>query len=325
VEGLAFLGRRLIKAVAVVLGVVILNFLLIRAAPGDPAMVMAGEAGAADAQFLQQVRAEFGLDQPLPVQLWRYVAGVVTLDLGYSYRQKQPVVDLLAERIPATLLLTGSAFVLSLVLGVGLGALAASRAGGWVDSAVTVAALAFYATPIFWIGLMLILLFAVQLGWLPPFGMESLGAPLTGIDRLLDLARHLVLPMLTLALFYVAVYARLTRASVLEVRDLDFVKTARAKGLPPGRVMRAHVLRNAILPVISLAGVQAGQLIGGSILVETVFAWPGIGRLAFDALMQRDYLLLLGVFLSTSVMVVVFNLITDIVYGVVDPRIQVAQ
>src|SRR5690606_6591286 len=179
-----------------------------------------------------------------------------------------------------------------------------------------------YATPLFWVGLMLVLIFSVNLGWLPSFGYESVGANLHGFDRFLDVGRHLVLPVITLGSFYMAVYARLTRASILEVSQLDFVKTARAKGLPERTVIRRHVLRNALLPVITYAGIQAGGLIGGSLLVETVFAWPGIGRLAFDALLQRDYSVLLGVFFVASVVVVVVNLFTDILYTIADPRIE---
>jgi peptide/nickel transport system permease protein len=322
VSWLLALARRLGKAVLVILAIACLNFLLIRLAPGDPASVMAGEAGAADEKFVAQLRAEFGLDRPLPVQLWRYVSGVATLDLGYSYRNQRTVAAMLAERLPATLILTVAAFVLALTLGVALGAVAATNVGRWIDTAATILALAFYATPIFWIGLMGILLFSVQLDWLPAFGLETVGAKLTGTAWLWDRVSHLILPATTLGLFYVAVYARLTRASMLEVQGQDFVRTAKAKGLPPGRIVRAHVLRNAILPVITLASIQAGQLIGGSILIETVFAWPGIGRLAFEALLQRDYNTLLGVFLATSVMVIAFNLITDLIYGLIDPRIE---
>jgi peptide/nickel transport system permease protein len=179
--------------------------------------------------------------------------------------------------------------------------------------------LIFYATPIFWVGLMGILLFTVTLGWLPAFGMTSVTAGQGSPG--LDIARHLIMPALTLGLFHMAVYARLTRASMLEVFDLDYVRTARAKGLPRGRVVRMHVLRNAVLPVLTFAGLQAGQLIGGAIVVETVFAWPGIGRLAFDALMQRDYATLLGAFIFTSAMGVVFNLLTDLAYLALNPQI----
>ncbi|MGI4945709.1 MAG: ABC transporter permease, partial [Janthinobacterium lividum] len=226
--------------------------------------------------------------------------------------------------LPATLLLTGVAFAFALVTGIALGAAAARRAGTWADSVITVLALGFYATPIFWVGLMLVLVFSVWLGWLPSFGMETVGAGLHGWAAAADTAQYLVLPALTLGLFYMAVYARLTRSAMLEVAGQDFIKTARAKGVGEGRILRRHILRNALLPVVTLAGIQAGQLIGGSVLVETVFAWPGIGRLAFDALLARDYQVLLGVFLTTSVLVVVFNLITDLVYLAIDPRMQAA-
>lgn len=320
----SFLGRRLFKSVFILFAIVVINFLLVRAAPGDPATVMAGEAGAGDEQFVQQLREQFGLDRPLHEQLGIYLADVATGDLGYSYRQQRPVWDLIAERLPATLILTGAAFILALAAGIGLGTLAAMNVGRWSDSAITVLALVSYATPIFWVGLMLILLFSVQLGWLPAFGYETIGAGYTGWDRVTDIAAHMVLPVLTLGLFYMAVYARLTRASILEVRDMDFVKTARAKGLGETRIVLKHVLRNAILPVITFAGIQAGHLVGGSILIETVFAWPGIGRLAFDAVLQRDYQVLLGIFFVTSVLVIVFNILTDLVYSLVDPRIEVA-
>jgi len=311
----------LAKALAVVLAIIVLNFLLLRLAPGDPASVLAGEAGSSDEQFLAQIRAEYGLDRPLPEQVAVYVGNIVTGNLGYSYRQRRPVADLIFERMPASLLLTGTAFVLALLLGTTAGVLAANRQGRWTDSAITVLALVLYAMPLFWLGLVLILLFSVQFGLLPAFGMLSMGGKLNGLAYALDVARHLVLPAATLGLFYVAIYARLTRASMLEISTMDFVRTARAKGLPPGRIVRAHILRNAILPVITMAGIQAGQLVGGSLVVETVFAWPGIGRLAFDALAQRDYNVLLGVFLVSAVMVIGFNLVTDIVYRVVDPRI----
>jgi peptide/nickel transport system permease protein len=319
-----FLLRRGVKAAIVVVAIVICNFFLIHAAPGDPASVIAGQSGAADERFLAQLRQQFGLDEPLHVQLWLYLKGVLTLDLGFSHRQQQPVAKLILERLPATLLLTGAAFVFAVSAGVALGTLAAQRVGRWADSLITVLALTFYATPLFWVGLMLVLLFGVWLEWLPVFGMMTVGADLHGIAFALDVGRHLVLPALTLGLFYMAVYARLTRATMLEVADQDFVKTARAKGVPEAQVTRRHVLRNALLPVITFAGIQAGQLVGGAILVETVFAWPGIGRLAFEALLARDYPVLMGVFFATSVMVVLFNLLTDLLYAVVDPRVEVA-
>ena len=321
-QKLSFIIKRLFKAVVVLLAIVVLNFFLIRAAPGDPAQVMAGEAGAADAKFIEQLQEKFGLNKPLHEQLAIYVGGIVTFDLGYSYRQEQPVAKLIMDRLPATLLLTGTAFFISIALGLLFGAIAASRVGTLADTAVTSLALLFYATPLFWVALMSILLFSVVLGWLPAYGMVTVGANYTGFAYVLDVAEHLVLPALTLGLFFMAIYTRLTRSSMLEVADMDFVKTARAKGVHPARITRVHVLRNAVLPVITLAGIQAGQIVGGAVLTETVFAWPGIGRLMYDALFQRDYNLLLGIFFVSSAMVLLFNLITDVVYTFVDPRIE---
>jgi peptide/nickel transport system permease protein len=317
-----FLAQRLVKMVLVIVAIIVIDFLLIHAAPGDPASVIAGESGAADPKFLAQLRQQFGLDKPLYEQLWIYVSGVVTGDLGISHRQQRTVASLILERLPATLLLTGTAFAFAIASGVTLGAMAARRVGKATDSLITVLALGFYATPIFWVGLMLVLVFSVWLNWLPSFGFGTVGVELHGMAWLLDGARYLILPALTLGLFYTAVYARLTRASMLEVSMMDFVKTARAKGASEGRILRRHILRNALLSVVTFAGIQAGQLIGGSILVETVFAWPGIGRLAFDALLARDYQILLGVFLCTSVLVVLFNLATDLLYAWIDPRVE---
>jgi peptide/nickel transport system permease protein len=320
---IAFLASRLVKGVVVLLAIAVLNFALIRAAPGDPATVMAGEAGAADAQFVEQLRVRFGLDRPILEQLGIYLKGIVTLDLGYSYRQNRSVASLIGDRLPATLLLTGTAFVISLALGTLFGALAAARVGRISDSLITTGALLFYATPLFWVALMSQIVFSLKLGLVPNVGYETIGAGYTGLARVLDIGHHLILPAVTLGLFFTALYARMMRASMLEVAGADFVRTARAKGVAPGSVTRRHVARNAILPVVTLAGLQAGQIVGGAILTETVFAWPGIGRLMFEALAQRDYQLLLGVFFCSSAMVVLFNLVTDVIYRLVDPRIEV--
>jgi peptide/nickel transport system permease protein len=260
----------------------------------------------------------------LPEQLFVYVKGVLTFDLGFSFRQQAPVSKLILDRLPATLLLTLTAFVISLVLGILFGVLAARFAGTFLDTAITVAALVFYATPLFWIALMAILVFSVWVDWLPSFGYETVGANYTGLAHVLDVGAHLIMPAATIGLFFMATYTRMTRASMLEVQRLDFVKTARAKGLRDGVIQRRHVLRNALLPVVTLAGVHSGTLIGGAVLTETVFAWPGIGRLMYEALLQRDYNLLLGVFVVCSAMVLIFNLITDLVYRLVDPRIEFA-
>lgn len=314
------------KALGVILAVVVVNFFLIRLAPGDPASIMAGEAGASDPQYVARLREQFGLDQPLITQLWSYIKGILHFDWGYSYRMKVPVLELILDRLPATLLLMGAAFVFSIVFGILLGVLSAkTRYTGqrrWLDSVIVSIALVLYATPLFWLSLLAIILFSVTLGWLPAFGMQTVGTHLAGWAYIKDVALHLVLPTVSLGTFYMAMYVRLTRASLLEVMGMDFVKTARAKGVSPSRVIRRHVLRNGLLPVVTFSGIQLGQMAGGAVLTETVFGWPGIGRLMFDALMQRDYQLLLGVFLVTSSMVVLFNLLTDLVYRLVDPRIE---
>ena len=321
---LSFVGQRIIKGVIVLFAIVVLNFFLIRLAPGDPAVVMAGEAGASDQIFVAQLREKFGLDRPLPEQLFRYVKGIASFDLGFSFRQQMPVSKLIMDRLPATLLLTLTAFAISLLLGIFFGVLAARFAGTWADTAITVLALVFYATPLFWIALMAILLFSVTMDWLPSFGYETVGANYTGLAHVVDVGAHLIMPAATIGLFFMATYTRMTRASMLEVNRLDFVKTARAKGLTNNVIQRRHVLRNALLPVVTLAGVHSGTLIGGAVLTETVFAWPGIGRLMYEALLQRDYNLLLGVFVVCSAMVLIFNLLTDLVYRLVDPRIEFA-
>lgn len=323
-DKLWFVLRRLLQGAATLLLIAVVNFVLIRVAPGDPATVMAGESGAADEQFLQQLRERFDLDRPLPAQLASYLAHLLRGDLGMSYRQHEPVLDLILDRLPATLLLTGSAFVLSLALGVALGVWAASRAGTWLDSAISAFATLFYATPLYWLALLAVLVFALWLPWLPPFGQQTVGAGYTGLAHVLDVACHLVLPTTVLAMFYMAIYARMTRAAMIEAAGQDFVKVARAKGLSSGRILRAHVLRNALLPVVTMAGLQAGAMVGGAVLIETVFAWPGIGRLLFEALAQRDYSLLLGTFLFTAALAVAFNVVTDFVYTRVDPRIELS-
>lgn len=319
---LRFVGVRVAKGILVLVAIAILNFLLIHAAPGDPALVLAGEAGASDPAVLAKLRAQFGLDKSLIEQLWIYLRDMSSLNLGFSVRQQQPVLDLILARLPATLILTGTAFLMSLTLGVTLGIMASQRVGRWTDSLITTSSLVFFAMPLFWVALMSQIVFSLQLGWLPNFGYETVGANYTGLPRVADVAHHLILPATTLGLFFLALYARMMRSSMLEVAGADFVKTAKAKGLKPGVIIRRHVARNAILPIVTLAGLQAGQLVGGAVLTETVFAWPGIGRLMFDALTQRDYATLLGVFFVSSAMVVFFNLVTDFVYLAVDPRIE---
>lgn len=314
--------RRLLQPLGLVTAMAVVNFFLLRLAPGDAAQVLAGEAGAATPEYMAALRAQFGLDQPLWVQLGKYLWHLAQLDLGYSFRQGMPVLDLIVQRLPATLLLMGASIAFAIVVGAALGGLAAMRAGRLLDSLISVAALLCFATPLFWIGLMLVLVFSVWLDWLPVGGMFTVESGLTGWAYALDVARHLVLPALTLGLFYMAVYVRLMRASMIEVRRQDFVRTAVAKGAPKYRVLTRHVLRNALLPLVTMVGVQASSVIGGAVVVETVFSWPGLGRTAFDALYQRDYNLLLGILLCSSVVVILANGMVDLIYARIDPRIR---
>lgn len=323
-KGVAAIGLAaitwVVRLVVVILLIATFNFVLVRAAPGDPAQVMAGQSGASDPKILDDLRKEYGLDKPYLVQLGTHLGRILSFDLGYSYRQRRPVLDLVLERLPATLLLTMTAFCLALLIGTTLGALAGLAAGSVVDTIFTVLSLLLYATPVFWLGLMLVLVFSVTLGWLPAFGYETINAKLTPIERVFDIMKHMVMPVMSLAAIYLAIYARLMRSSIIDVSHQDFIKTARAKGLSGPRVVIGHMLRNALVPVVTVAGMQAGALVGGAVVIETVFAWPGLGRLTFDAVLQRDYPVLLGIFLILSIIVVFLNLATDLIYRLIDPR-----
>ena len=321
---LRYIIRRLFQAVPIVLAIIVLNFFLLNMAEGDAVDVLAGEAGSATPEYMAELRAKFGLDQPLPVQLLVYLKNIISLDLGYSFRHDMPVSVLIVDRFWPTLLLMVSTIILAVLFGILLGLLAAINLNTWKDAVISVFALITYATPLFWVGLMMIVVFSINLRWFPTSGMENIAAFYEGFDRFLDIAHHLVLPTITLSLFYLALYTRLMRASMLEQYGQDYVVTARAKGLPERRITFGHVLRNALLPVVTMAGVQVGALIGGSVIVESVFAWPGLGMLAFESLFARDLNLLLGIFLISSVLVVVVNLIVDVIYCFLDPRIEVS-
>ena len=321
---LLYIIRRLFQAVPIVLAIIVLNFFLLNMAEGDAVDVLAGEAGSATPEYMAELRAKFGLDQPLPVQLLVYLKNIISLDLGYSFRHDMPVSVLIVDRFWPTLLLMVSTIILAVLFGILLGLLAAINLNTWKDAVISVFALITYATPLFWVGLMMIVVFSINLRWFPTSGMENIAAFYEGFDRFVDISRHLVLPTITLSLFYLALYTRLMRASMLEQYGQDYVVTARAKGLPERRITFGHVLRNALLPVVTMAGVQVGALIGGSVIVESVFAWPGLGMLAFESLFARDLNLLLGIFLISSVLVVVVNLIVDVIYCFLDPRIEVS-
>jgi peptide/nickel transport system permease protein len=316
-----FLLRRLWQVVPVLLGIAALNFLILQIAPGDVVDVLAGESGAATPEYMAELRRSFGLDQPLAVQFVQYLWNLATLNLGFSFRQNTSVWDLIITRMPATLLLMVAALVIAVVIGSLLGVLAASRVGSWVDSVLSALVLLTYAVPTFWLGLMAIVLFSGRLGWLPSGGLMTVGAGLSGLPLVLDILSHLLLPSLTLSTFYLAVYARLVRSSMLELYGADFIRTARAKGAGEWRVTLVHAFRNALLPMVTMLAYQASSLLSGAVLVETVFSWPGLGRLAFEAIRSRDLNLLLGIMFFSSIVVVLVNVLIDMIYVAIDPRV----
>jgi len=312
--------RRLLEAVPLLFAVVLLTFVLVHTAPGDPVRILAGDGG--DAAYYAAMRAKFGLDRPLAEQLVIYLGSALHGDFGYSYVQRRPVFDVIADRIPATALLMVSALLLSMVLGIWLGASAARRVDRLADRVITVGTLIGGATPAFWLGQVLVLLFAVGLGWLPVQGMTSARGVAPGVDAAVDLLRHLVLPVATLGLLQLALITRVTRSGLIEASREDYVRTAYAKGLSPATVLRRHALPNVLLPVVTIVGSHFGTLLTGAVLTEIIFAWPGLGRLLFDATISRDYPLLMAMFLVASVSVILANLVTDVAYTALDPRVR---
>ncbi len=316
-------ASRLLQALGLVIAVVVLNFVLVHAAPGDPVETIAGASGGMSPELMAQLRTQYGLDKSLPVQLAVYLGKVARGDLGYSYFFNLPVTQMIAERVPATLLLVLSSVLLAFFAGTALGVLSSSKPNGWLSQFITVLSLVGFAAPVFWLGIMLVILLASVFPILPVAGMRSIDSTGTGgFADMLDVAQHLVLPTLTLSLVYLAQYSRLARSSMLDVLGSDFIRTARAKGLADRVVLYKHALRNALLPVVTVLGLQFGNVLAGAILVETVFNWPGLGRLAFESVLRRDYPTILGVLLFSSVVVVVMNQLTDLCYRFIDPRIK---
>lgn len=319
---LRMLLRRLLQLIPLLLGVIVLNFALIQAAPGNFLDVMTAEQQVSDPAIVERLRITYGMDQPPLVQLWRYVVSIAHLDFGFSYRQNAPVIDIIMAQLPATLLLMVSAISIAVLVGSAAGVIAAVKVGSGWDSLISALAVFFFAAPSFWLGIMLVVLFSVKLGWLPVGGMQTIGLDGGAWIQLVDVMRHLALPALTLGLFYAAIYARVMRASMLEVARMDYVRAARAKGLSGARVVVAHVLRNAMLPVVTLVGLQLGTALGGSVVIEAVFSWPGIGSLLFDSVMSRNYPVVLGVMVLSALVVAVCNLAVDMAYLKLDPRVQ---
>ena len=304
------------------LAVITLNFTLVHMAPGDAVTAMIGDMGGATPEMIVKLRAEYGLDQNLISQLFRYVSKMVRGDLGMSFTHNLPVMDLVLDHLPATILLVATAFLLAVFIGTVLGIIAAQKPKSLFNHFVTILSLSGYAAPVFWTGLMMLIAFSYYFPIFPAFGMRSAGFQGTTIEGVIDVANHLILPAVTLASIYIAVYSRLARASMMDVLGSDYIRTARSKGLSQRVVIYKHALKNALLPVVTMAGLQFSQLIAGAVVVETVFGWPGIGQLAFNSILRRDHPLLLGILFLSTLMVVVANLITDFAYRLLDPRIK---
>ena len=313
--------ERLLNAIPLVFGVIVINFVLVSLAPGDPVTALIGEYPAPP-DYVERVRAQYGLDASLPERLVRYLGSVVRGDLGFSFANRQPVATLVIERLGRTLLLMVTTVIFATAIGIVLGVWAARRPHSAVDRGATGFALLGYSIPEFWLGQILILVFAVGLGWLPAGGFRSIRGDYAGWAAVVDQARHMILPMLALSFRYMAITTRLTRASLLEVMNADYILASRARGLSERRVLWEHGLRAAALPIITVVGYNFGFIVAGSALVETVFGWPGVGRLMYDSIFTRDYPVLLGILLLVSVSVIVVNLFTDLAYALFDPRVR---
>ena len=317
---LRYIALRLAQVVPTCLGIVLVGFMLIHLAPGSPVTALAGDQG--DADYYAFMTHKFGLDRPLPEQLTKYVGNVFSGDLGKSYTQGRPVVDVIRERVPATLLLTGTSLGLSVIVGLILGMVASSRPQGLRDLTVSTVSLGLYASPAFFLGQLAILIIALRWGWFPVQGMTTARVHSTGLAHAVDVARHLVLPASVLAASEVGAVARLTRAGLINELASDHIRTARAKGVGEVRVVMGHALRRALLPVVTVIGGRVGHLLSGAVVVEVVFGWPGIGRLLLSSMQSRDIPIVLGVFLFVAFTVVIANLLSDLVYAWLDPRVR---
>ena len=310
---------RLLQLVPVTLVVIVINFLLVHLAPGDISTILAGDT--ADPAYLAVIRERYGLDKSFPEQLWRYLVQVGSGDLGLSFRSREPVFTEIMSRVPATLLLVGTSLALSVITGTVIGTWIARQPGSTTDSVVSALAVGLFSVPVFWLGLMLVLFFAVQLQLFPAMGMTSVDGPREGLGRVLDIIYHMVLPVLALMTVSVGQYVRLSRSAVAEVMGESYITTVRAIGFPDRTIMLHYALRNALLPVVTVLGLQLGLVLTGAVLTETVFSWPGLGRLIYDAILARDTPVIMGAFIAMSITVAAASLVTDLLYAVLDPRV----
>lgn len=312
-----YLRRRLLQMVPLLVGISIVVFAVIQAAPGGPEASLLESGRFVDPTVIDAYRRRLGVDQPVPVQYVRWLGAVLQGDLGQSFSTTRPVGAMIRERLPATLELMGASFLFAAVMALLLGGYSAARRGSALDHVATGISFVGIAMPVFWLGLILQLVFAVRLGWLPVAGTGTVGA-----SSLADHLRHLILPALVLAFRNIAGWSRYFRSSLIVAGQTDYVRTARSKGLPAARVLTAHQVRTALIPVVSIMALNIADLFAGAVITETIFAWPGIGRLFVQAMFARDYPLLMGILLMGAFTVVVFNLVADLLYGALDPRIR---
>jgi len=316
------ISKRALWAVLLLLAVLVLNFVLVHLAPGDVADTIAGSMGGASAETMDRIRADYGLDRPFAVQLFDYLGRVLHFDLGYSYFFNRPVAELVLERLPATLLLVITAQALALVIGTLLGVISARRPNGWWSHVVTLLALFGYSAPVFWTGIMLLIAFSLMVPLFPVAGMQDVTIAGNAFEHALDIAHHMVLPVITLTSIFLALYSRLCRASMMETLGADYIRTARAKGLSESQIILKHALKNSLGPVVTLAGLQFSAVVSGAVLVEAVFSWPGLGSLALQSIVARDTPTILGILFFSALVVVIGNLVTDLVLRLIDPRIR---
>ncbi len=316
------IARRIGYALILLLAVLVLNFTLLHLAPGDVAETIAGESGGASKEMLAKIRKDYGLDLPFHEQLLNYLDRVAQGDFGHSLFFDQPVTELIFEKLVPTLLLVVSSLFIAIILGTCLGVFAARRPSGLLSQVITVLALLGYALPVFWTGIMLVILFASFIPIFPTSGMDSGPLGASGVGYIWEVLHHMTLPVVTLSTIYLAFYSRLSRASMMDVLGADYIRTARAKGLSEQIVVFKHALRNAVLPVVTFAGLQFGALFSGAVLVENVFSWPGLGTLAFESILRRDTPTLLGILFFSALVVIIANLLTDLAYRLIDPRIK---
>ncbi len=311
-----FLVKRLLQMIPLLIGISVISFLIIHSAPGDPTSLFFNPK--MTALDIDRIRANFGLDQPLHIQYFKWVWSFLRGDFGTSFLSGRPVAEEIADRLPATLLLTGTSLVIAFGLAIPIGVISAVRQYSWIDHLVTLGSLFGVSMPVFWFGLMTILVFSVQLGWLPTSGMYTLGEPFSLADRI----KHLAMPALVLGIDSIAGYSRYVRSSMVEIIRQDYVRTARAKGLSEQIVIYKHALRNAMIPVVTLFGMSIPMLVSGAVVTETIFAWPGLGRLMITAAGARDYPVLMALTVLSAVAVVIGNFIADLLYALVDPRVR---